>query len=301
MKRRVLLSGASGMLGKSLAALLAERGAETLRLVRRAPEAPDERRWDPERGELDPGALDGVSDVVHLSGEPVAERRWTDERKRRIVDSRTASTGALVRAIEARSDRPRAFVQASAIGFYGTAAHAPVDEGAPRGEGFLAEVVDAWEQAGAPVERLGVRWVAMRIGVALSPEGGALGKLLPIFRLGAGGPVGDGRQMLSWVTDLDVARAFLFAIEHESLRGPVNVVAPEPVDNATFSRALGRALGRPAIMRVPALAIRAVFGEMGVETVLASQNVVPNKLLHAGFTFTHPSLAGALSALLAQG
>lgn len=298
--RRVVLSGASGLLGRALAAALTSDGAELIRLVRRAPRGEGELRWDPDAGEIDHAGLEGATDFVHLSGEAVADRRWSDERKRQIVDSRTRSTATLVRAIEKLGVRPKSFVQASAIGFYGLHADAPVAEDGPQGDGFLAEVCRAWEDAGRPVEALGVRWVAMRIGVVLSPEGGALAKLLPIFKMGGGGPIGDGKQVMSWISLEDVVRAFVFALQQEALSGPVNAVAPEPVDNATLARELGKALSRPAIMRVPRMAITAVFGEMGRETVLSSQRVQPKKLLDAGFHFTHPRLPEALAALLAR-
>lgn len=298
--RRVVLSGASGLLGRALAAALRADGAELITLVRRAPQHGGELRWDPDVGEIDLAGLEGATDFVHLSGEAVAERRWSDERKRVILDSRTRSTATLVRAIEKLRVRPKSFVQASAIGYYGLHADAPVAEDGPQGDGFLAEVCRAWEDAGRPVEALGVRWVAMRIGVVFSPDGGALAKLLPVFKMGGGGPIGDGKQVMSWISLDDVVRAFVFALERESLSGPVNVVAPEPVDNSTLARELGKALSRPAIMRVPRMAISAVFGEMGRETVLSSQRVRPAKLQGAGFVFSHPRLPEALAALLSR-
>jgi uncharacterized protein (TIGR01777 family) len=297
----ILLSGRSGLVGGALAAALEARGDRIWSLVRKAPSSERELRWDPmaqslEASGLDVAALPKLDAIVHLAGEPVGAGRWSTEGKRRILESRTRST-ALLASLAASRAIPT-FVTASGVGFYGTRADQGVDEGAPQGDGFLAEVVAAWEGAQSSARAAGVRCVAMRLGVVLAREGGALAKMLPVFRLAAGGPIGGGGQWMSYLSLSDAVRAFCFALDHRELEGPVNVATPNPVTNRDFTRALGKALGRPAVVPVPALAISVAFGEMGRETVLASQRVSPKKLVAAGFAFEHPTVDDALASAL---
>lgn len=280
----------------------ARPGDRVVRLVRRATSNADELRWDPDAGTLDQDALAALkpSAFVHLSGENVGEGRWTDERKRALIDSRLKSTRLLAKAIAGLELKPSCFVSASAIGIYGTQRNEPATEEAPPGDGFLAKLCVDWEAATEAARAAGIRTVLMRIGVVLSTRGGALTKMLPVFKLGGGGPIGGGKQFMSFISLGDAARAFLLALDDASLSGPVNLVAPEAVDNKTFARTLGHVLHRPAVVPVPAFAISAAFGQMGKETVLASQNVVPKKLLDAGFAFEHPTLESTLRAELAS-
>jgi uncharacterized protein (TIGR01777 family) len=296
--KTIVVSGASGMLGRALGAFLSTGGHRVLRLVRGAAKSEDEIAWDPAAGTIDAAKLEGVYGVVHLSGENVGEGRWTSAKKRAIEESRTKSTALLARTIAGLARKPEVFVSASAIGLYGNRGDEPLDESSARGTGFLADVCDAWEAATAPAKAAGIRTVLARLGVVLSAKGGALAKLLPVFKLGAGGPVGGGRQVMSWIALDDVVYAMLHVLATPSLEGPVNFVAPEPATNAEFGSTLGRVLHRPSFMPTPAFAIELAFGEMGRETVLASQRVEPKRLLGSGFAFEFPSLEGALRAEL---
>ncbi|MFO0552084.1 MAG: TIGR01777 family oxidoreductase [Polyangiaceae bacterium] len=294
----ILIAGASGLVGRALVAHLTEGGHRVVRLVRRDPTQPNELRWDPSRGEIDRAGLEGADAIVNLAGENVGDGRWSKARRAAILESRIASTGLLARAAAELTRRPRVFVSASGVGIYGLERDQPADETAPVGGGFLAEVCAAWEAAAEPARSAKIRTVAMRLGVVLSKEGGALAKMLPAFKLGAGGPIGGGRQWLSWISMRDAVRAFARAIDDPRLAGPVNVVAPEPVMQRDFAMTLGRVLKKPVGLPVPRLAITAMFGEMGRETVLASQRAMPKKLLDVGFRFDHPSLLTALEAEL---
>ncbi len=300
---RVLVSGAGGLIGSRLVARLAELGHTVVPLVRRRGDGTV--FYDPERGEIDRAALAGaeIDAAVHLGGAGVADRRWSDARKREIRDSRTRGTHLLAQALAALEPRPRVLVSASAVGYYGVqpegAAAPPLTEHAPPGDDFLARVCVAWEAAAEPARAAGIRVAHPRLGVVLATRGGALAKMLPAFRVGAGGPVGSGRQVMSWIALEDAVDALVFALGTEALRGPFNTVAPEPVTSAEFARALGRALRRPAVLPVPATAITLLFGEMGRVLLLGGQRVVPARLVEAGFRFRYPALDGALSSLLA--
>lgn len=296
----VAVTGASGLVGAELVRQLTSEGRRVLRMVRQRGRAGgDDVFWDPARGEIDAEGLRQADAVVHLAGENVGQR-WTEERKRRILSSRVDGTALLARTMASMADGPRTLVQASAIGIYGPDADDEVDEAAPHGGGFLADVVRQWEAASAPAETAGVRVVRLRIGVVLSAAGGALAKLLPPFRLGAGGRVADGRMWMSWVSLADVVGAFRYALDHPEMAGPYNVVAPNPVRNEEFTRVLGEVLNRPTLFPVPAFALRALFGDMADETVLASQRVAPRRLTEAGFHFRHPDLPGALRSALRE-
>jgi uncharacterized protein (TIGR01777 family) len=289
----VAVTGATGLVGTALCAFLTSGGHTVRRVVRRAA-SPGDVTWDPEAGRLAVRDLEGVDAVVHLAGEGIASGRWTAQRKRRIVESRTRGTRLLAERLAALAVPPRVFVSASAIGYYGASDAPALDESAARGTGFLADVVDAWEGACEPAVRGGIRTVNLRFGVVLAARGGALAKMLPAFRLGAGGPIGSGRQGMSWVALDDAIGAIHFALGHGAMAGPVNVVAPGVLPQRDFARALGRALRRPALVPMPAAAISFLFGEMGREALLAGSFVVPRRLEAAGFRFRHPQLDGAL-------
>ena len=299
---KVLISGASGLVGSALARSFVSGGHEVRRLVRRKPVAAaavppkgDGREifWDPAAGKLEPDALEGIDAVVHLAGENVAGGRWTAARKRRILNSRVAGTGLIARAVAA-ADPPPVLASASAIGFYGDRGDQPVDETAAGGDGFLAGVCRQWEAAASPALDRGARVVLVRIGLVLSSRGGALAKMLTPFRLGLGGIVGDGRQVMSWIHLDDLVGVFEHALADPNLSGPINAVAPAAVTNRDFTRTLGRVLGRPTLVPMPAPMVRLAFGEMGTELLLASTRVVPSRLQASGYAFRFPDLESAL-------
>lgn len=302
---RVLVTGGTGFIGRALLAKLLERGDTVTGLTRRAPEAgrlPPALRavrwieWDPERDGSWQTELAGQDAVVHLAGEQAVGKRYTQRIKDQILKSRVESTARLVAGMEqaAPDERPRVFVCASGVGYYGGRLDdEPLDESSPPGSDFLALVCVAWEGAARGAERLGVRVVSARFGFVLGADGGALAKLVPIFNAFAGGPIGSGKQMLPWVHVDDVAAALLKAIDDTALKGPMNVTAPEPVSNAEFSRALGRALGRPALVPTPAFALKALFGE-GAEPLITGQAAIPRILLQHGFRFRFEDLNAAL-------
>lgn len=300
-RMRVAVTGASGFVGRAVVSALMAGGHQVVRISRAEPRpASGDVRWDPARGLIDPGALEGLDGVVHLAGETIAQR-WTAGARRRILESRVQGTALLARTLPALDRPPEVLLSASAIGIYGDRGEEPVDEDSAPGAGFLADVTRAWEAAAAPAREAGIRVVHPRLGVVLGREGGALARLLPPFRLGLGGRVGSGRQWMSWVARTDLVRALLFLLAERRMAGPVNVVAPEPARNAAFTAALGRALHRPTLGFVPAFALRAVYGQMAQETLLGGQYVRPTRLLGAGFRFLHPSLLEALRVELADG
>lgn len=291
---RVALSGASGFIGSALASFLEAGGHDVLRLVRRPPERRGEIGWDPLRGPRDPRALEGLDAVVHLAGESLAAGRWTRARKERILRSRADGTRLLARALRSLARPPRVFLSASAIGFYGSRGEEELVEASERGSGFLADVCQAWEEAAVEAAQAGVRVVRARLGVVIGAAGGALRKMLPAFRAGLGGPVGSGRQVMSWIGLDDAVGALHFLLMREDLEGAFNVTSPQPVTHADFAAALGRVLARPARLPLPERAVRGLFGEMGEQTLLASQRVLPRRLEAAGFRFVHPDLEQAL-------
>ena len=293
----LLISGASGMIGSALTAAALTAGHPVRPLVRRREQ--DGVFWNPATGEIDAQGLDGTDVVVHLAGENIASGRWTAARKARILDSRVQGATLLSQTL-ARLDRPpRALLCASAVGFYGDTGEAEVDESAPPGEGFLPQVCREWEAACAPAAQAGVRIVHLRFAVVLGPRGGALGAMLPLFRLGLGGRLGSGRQFMSWVHLDDAVRAILRCAEDDGLSGPVNVVAPGAVTNREFTRVLSQLLRRPALAPAPAWALRLVLGaEMANETLLASVRATPRRLMDQGFAFQRPTLEAALRQCL---
>jgi uncharacterized protein len=297
---KALISGATGLVGRELLKRL-----QAPVVLTRAPEeaasklGPDvtARAWRPEAEEPPSDAFAGVDTVFHLAGEPVAEGRWTAEKKRRIEASRVLGTRHLVAALARLPAPPRLLVSASAVGYYGDRADAELDEGAAPGQGFLAEVCQAWEAEAQAAERHGIRVVCARLGLVLAPRGGALARMLPPFRMGVGGQLGDGRQWMPWIHLDDVVGLLLHAAREDSLRGPLNVVSPAPVINAEFTRCLGRALGRPTLLSVPRLALRVAFGELS-QALLSSQRVLPRAAEQSGYRFKYPELAGALQACI---
>ena len=298
---RVLVTGSTGLIGTALLSRLELGGDDPLRLVRGdRPVAPTGIRWDPETGVIDEEGLEGLDAVVHLAGERLDSGRWTHGRKERIRRSRVEGTRLLAEALARRRARPRVLVSASGAGYYGNRGGDPLDESSGPGQGFLAELCDAWEKAAEPAARAGIRVVHLRSGIVLASAGGALPRMLPAFRLGLGGPFGDGRQYLPWIALDDLVRAILFAVRTDSLRGPVNTASSTPTTNGEFAAALGRVLRRPALLRAPAFLLRLLLGEMAEEALLAGQRILPSRLLAAGFTFAHPEIEGALRHVLGR-
>jgi hypothetical protein len=297
---KILVSGSSGLVGTQLTAALEAAGHDVTRLVR------DKSRvgarsafWDPATGQIDSGAIEACDVVVNLAGESIASGRWTARKRERIRESRVAATRTIATALAKSSARSRTLINASAIGIFGNRGDELLTEASAAGSGdFLSGVCSDWEAATEPASRAGVRVVVERFGVILSGNGGALRKMLLPFRLGLGGKIGSGQQYMSWVAIDDVVGATLHCLAKPSLVGPVNVVSPQPVTNAEFTKTLGRALSRPTVFPMPALAARAAFGQLADELLLASQRVQPAKLLESGYTFKYPELAGALENVL---
>ncbi|HTF46896.1 MAG TPA: TIGR01777 family oxidoreductase [Pseudonocardia sp.] len=290
---RVMIAGSSGLIGTSLVPHLRHSGHEVLRLVRRAPRAPDERGWDPPAGRLQDGALDGVDAVINLCGVGIGDRRWSGARKQALKDSRVEPTEVLAAAVAAH--QVPALINASGINYYGDTGEREVDESAPRGRGFLAELCEDWEAATTAAQPTS-RVVRLRSGAVLSASGGLLGRLRPVFRLMLGGRIGTGRQYLPWISLDDEVGAIAFLLEHPEVSGPVNLVGPEPITNAQFTEALGRTLGRPTPLPVPAVALKAVLGEAAEELVLTGPRAVPAVLQRTGYRFQHTTVTEALSA-----
>ena len=294
----IAITGASGLIGSALSRALLRDGYEVHPLVRTPHGAPGEIPWDPAAGQIDGAALEGFDAVIHLAGENIGQR-WTPAVRERILESRVQGTQLLAGALASLRHPPEVLVSASAVGYYGDCGDQPLDESAPAGDDFLAEVTQAWEAAAKPAADAGIRVVHPRSGMVLSPHGGALARMLPPFRFGVGGRMGHGRQWTSWIALDDEIAAIRFLVDTPTLAGPVNVTSPRPVTNAEFTRVLGRVLGRPTLFTVPAAALRLAFGEMADRTILASQRARPARLLDAGFHFRHPRLEDGLRALLA--
>ncbi|MCL4217339.1 MAG: TIGR01777 family oxidoreductase [Candidatus Hydrogenedentes bacterium] len=296
---KIVIGGSTGFVGSALVERLKCEGHEITRLVRSPNVSADsEILWAPSDETLDASQLEGFDALIHLSGENVAGR-WTQEKKRRILESRIKSTRLLCKAITSLDNPPRTWLCASAIGYYGSRDAEILTEDSEAGEGFLAGVCQAWEAETLPAARTGIRVVNMRIGLVLSPDGGALKLMLKPFKLGLGGPLGNGRQYMSWSTLPDLLGAITFLLAAQDLSGPVNIVAPDPVTNDAFTKTLGKVLSRPAFVPVPAFGVKALLGsDAAEEMLLASQRVAPRKLESAGFHWQHPELEGAFRALL---
>lgn len=300
LPRRVLIAGASGLIGMALTARLQSRGAEVRRLVRGPTNGPGEVSWNPAGGAIDLAALAGTDVVVNLAGANIGAGRWTTARKALIRQSRIDATRTLVEALARLPEKPAVLLNASAVGYYGDRGAEVLDETSGSGGGFLAEVCEAWETEARRAGPLGVRVVLARFAMVLAPGGGALAKLRPLFQLGLGGKLGRGEQWMSWVTLGDAVRAIEFALEDARVNGPINVAAPTPVTNAEFTRALAAALHRPAFLPVPAPVLRVALGEMAGAMLLASTRAMPGRLRASGFEFEQPQLDGALAQVLTR-
>ncbi|GAA2842172.1 TIGR01777 family oxidoreductase [Crossiella cryophila] len=297
---RVVIAGSSGLIGSALVSQLRESGHEVVRLVRRAPAAPDERRWDPPSGVFADGALDGADAVVNLGGAGIGDKRWTEERKARLRESRLVPTTVLAQAV-ARHRIP-VFVSGSAVGYYGDTGDREIDETAEAGTGFLAELCRDWEAATQPAEHVGARVVRVRTGLVLSAHGGLLGRLRPLFSFLLGGRLGSGAQYMPWISLDDEVGAIRFALEHSQVSGPVNLTGPEPVTNSQFTAALADSLHRPAPWVVPEFALKLVLGaETAQEMALFGQRALPGVLRSQGYVFQHPTVAAALAAAVPEG
>jgi len=292
---KIVISGASGLIGTALRQSLEADGHTVLRLVRRPPSDAHEVEWDPTGGSIDANALAGIDAAVHLAGAGVGDRRWSASYKREIRDSRVLGTQTLTRALAGLDPKPSVLVSGSAIGYYGDTGDTAVDESAPAGDGFLAHVVAAWEASAAPAADAGIRLVLPRTGLVVAGAGGAWGRLWPLFRTGVGGRLGSGEQYWSFVSLRDEVRALRMMIDDPSMQGPYNVTAPHPATNAEVTEAMGEFLHRPAFAHVPSFVLKAVLGEMSQE-VLGSARVLPTRLLDAGFTFDDPTITDALRA-----
>ena len=294
--QRVAITGASGLIGSALSVFLSARGDQVVHLVRREPRTGYEVGWDPASRALHPGDLSGLTAVVHLAGAGVGDHRWTPAYKQKILDSRVNGTATIARAL-ADLEEPIALVSGSAIGAYGDRGDEILTEESEMGTGFLAEVVRAWEAATEPAQEAGLRVVHARTGLVLTPEGGAMKRVLPLARLGLAGPLGSGRQYWSWITLQDELRALAHLIDHEALAGPVNLVSTQPMRQSEVMKALGTQLGRPALLPAPALALRAVLGEFASD-ILASARIMPSVLTASGFVFDNDTIRSAMHWLV---
>jgi uncharacterized protein (TIGR01777 family) len=294
---KVAITGASGLIGSALVPHLRARGDEVLRLVRRQATAPDEVSWDPAAGTVDLSALTGIDAVVHLAGAGVGGHRWTDSYKKTILDSRVDSTHTIVRAMTQLDPRPTTLVAGSAIGWYGDTGDRAVDETAPAGTGFLADVVRAWEAAADPARDAGIRVTHARTGLVVAKHGGAWAKLFPIFKLGLGGKLGSGHQYWSWISLRDEIAALTYLLDNPNMSGPVNLTGPEPATNAEVTRAMGAVLGRPTLLPVPAFALKTILGEFSTE-ILSSARVIPEVLETSGFTWQDTTVESAIRTAL---
>lgn len=297
----ILVSGSTGLIGSALRRVIAADGGRVVALTRRLPATPDEVGWDPARQRIDSAALAAaqVEAVVHLGGAPIAQR-WTAAHRREILASRVDSTALLARTLAALPRPPRTLLVASGVGYYGDGGEAVLDESSPPGTGFTADVCRAWEAASAPADHVGIRVLHARFGTVLSAAGGMLARLRPLFRLGLGGRIGTGAQWVSWIALDDAVGAIHFALATPALHGAVNCTAPEPVRNATLAATLGRVMRRPAVLPVPGWALRALYGEMATELLLAGQRAYPVALRAAGYAFRYPMLGPALRAATAS-
>lgn len=294
----IAVTGASGLIGTALVRELRTQGHGVRRLVRRAPAAADEVRWDPAAGTIDAVALSGIDGAVHLAGEGIAEHRWSDAQKARILDSRVQGTRLLAETMANLEPRPSVLLSGSAVGWYGDRGDEVLTESSTAGDGFLADVCRQWEAAAEPAAQAGIRVVPLRTGIVLAADGGAMAKMLPLFKLGVGGRIGKGRQWWPWIAIDDAVGAMVHLLTAD-VSGPVNLTAPEPATNATFTRALGRALGRPTLLPIPLLGPAVLLGrELATALLGDSLRVIPDRLIESGFSFQHPDLDEALTSML---
>lgn len=298
---KILISGATGLIGKALRSFLTTGGHEVVSLVRRdVTNAANEIHWNPDAGELDDSKLKGFDAVIHLAGENIAARRWSDAQKKRIIESRVKGTTLLAKAISYLTEPPKVFISASAVGFYGSRGNDELTEDSTSGTGFVAEVCREWEAASKPASESGIRTVNLRFGIVLTPKEGALAKMLPPFKMGVGGVLGDGNQFMPWIALDDAIGVIHHALINDRVNGPVNACTPNPVTNREFSKTLARVLHRPAIFPMPAFVARLVFGEMADELLLCSARVMPKRLTETAYPFRYPELEGALRHLLGK-
>lgn len=290
---RVAITGASGLIGTALVEHLRTEGHEVFRLVRRKANASDEISWDPTAGTVDLDALAGVEGVVHLAGAGVGDHRWSDEYKREILNSRVNGTNTIVKAMTQLDPKPRVLVSGSAIGWYGDTGDRAVNETAPAGTGFLADVVQAWEAATLPAQVAGIRVVRARTGLVVAKHGGAWARMFPLFKLGVGGKLGNGKQYWSWISLRDEVAALTFCLTNEALSGAVNLTGPTPQTNAEVTKAMGTVMGRPTLFPAPAAALKIALGEFSTE-VLGSSRVLPDALTSAGFHWQDPTIDDAI-------
>jgi uncharacterized protein len=295
---RILVSGSHGLVGTALIKALRADGHEISRLVRRAPSREDEIEWNPDRYSIAISRIEGFDAVYHLAGESIASGRWDDEKKKKIRESRIQGTKLLSDALANLYQPPKTLISASAIGYYGNRGDELLTESSPPGNDFLADVCVEWEQATDHARDKGLRIVNTRFGIILDKEGGALAKMLTPFRMGIGGRIGDGKQWMSWIALDDVISALQFVLANESINGPINFVAPNPVRNAEFTKALGKALSRPTLFPIPAFGVRLAFGEMADALLLTSQRVEPTRLTSSGYDFMHSQIDHALRSAL---
>jgi len=295
---KILITGATGFIGSALVRHLTAAGHEIHHCVRSSPASGTDIYWNPDTGELDRSKLENFDAAIHLAGENIAEGRWTEEKKARIRDSRVKGTKLLSESIAGLANRPKVFLTASGVGFYGNRGDAILTESDAPGTGFLAEVCQQWEAETSAAAAGGIRVAMMRLSLVLGRAAGALKKMLPPFKMGVGGNIGSGEQYWPWIAIDDVVRAFEFTLNNENLSGPVNCVAPTPVTNAEFTSALGKVLRRPTVLDMPSFAARVAFGEMADEMLLASDRVEPQKLIASGFVFRFPDLEEALYHVL---
>lgn len=298
MALNILITGSTGLIGTALAFYLAQNQHRILRMVRRPPVGADEIQWDTSSGILDKSAIEGLDAVVHLAGSNLADGRWTEEKKRRICESRVVGTRLLAQSLSHLFDPPKVLISVSAIGYYGNRGDAELNEESAKGKGFLSDLCYEWEMATTLAAMRHIRVVIPRLGVVLSSEGGALARQLPIFRLGLGGRIGNGRQYISWIAIDDLVRVIHHAICCEQLEGPINAVSPNPETNLMFSKTLGSVLSRPAFCALPAFAARLACGQMADEMLLSSARVSPTRLIKSGYQFAFPQLKAALQHIL---
>ena len=294
---KIAITGSSGLVGTALRTAIAERGDTAVRIVR-SKAGPTDVLWDINAGTIESDELEGVDAVIHLAGAGIGDEKWSDERKKVLLESRTEGTTLLAETLAGLTEKPKVLVSGSAIGFYGDRGDEELTEASARGGGFLSDLTVAWEAAAQPAIDAGIRTAMIRTGIVLSPDGGALAKQLPFFKLGIGGKIGDGKQYFSWISLADEVNAILHIIDSE-VSGPVNLTAPHPSTNAEFTSALGNALSRPTFLPTPKPALYAILGKEATKEMLYfSARILPSVLLDSGFTFSHPTIDDAFEAIL---